>query len=871
MWDGATLFKSPRRWPRAGAQLLRQASRGGLFLLLFAGLAISPFYAVIAAPEGPSEIAGDDEQFLLGLRQRRLFELAEQFCESELARSGLKAERRNLLVMELVRTHGEHALHRLGPDRHQELAKARAIVADYVREHADDARLPLIRVQEALAVMAMAELQREEAEFGAAGADVTQARATLREAAKLLESLERELGSAIVARQRKAAKPGELTLNELSSLQNNVRRQIARVYRNQGLTYERGSNDRIASLSQALEQLRGIATQLAPDEPMLVRVRLDEAACLRWAEKMDEASALLSDLKEAASGAMNAEQRSLYRAEQIRLALARGRVREAASLAGDLDTAASSAELDFARLETLVALGQAAEKSGQADQAKKWQSESAAFLPQLEQRHGTYWRHRGELLVVRSAASGSTGTSLDLLVRTADDLYLRKRYDEAVAAYDKAAEMAATLSQAKRQFELSYRAALVLQEQKQHAAAAQRFRALSNALPDDTRSDEAQLLAAWNVSQGDRNDPATVQTYQEILEEHLRIWPASDTANQVRQWLALVHETRKEWEQAIAHYERIDASSPQFGPAVVALGNDWLQLLADTADETERIDVAARARESLEEILATVSADDATKWRQPLQQLSLTLARLHLQYGGKPEQAQKLLESLRGALEKATGPREVELRAEVDALLVVAIATQPARQSEATAILERLLAASPASLLEMIEGLARVESRAAGGANRDLAAMSLKAIRMLEPRRPSLNAAQQLRLDTITAAALATTGQRAEAVTLYTRLAQAQPNNGAIQEGFATLLLQGDDRASWQASLEQWRRVASKSPPQSERWYRAKYSVALAQYRLGQKEQAAQLIEFIKATPPGLTNCPLQREFLELLAKCRRP
>lgn len=866
-----SLLKAPR-----GIARVRIALTG---LLLVLGSSHAPWGqpSLIRAAEQSWEGSGDEERFLSGLRQRRLFELAEQFCESELARAGIKAERRNLLVMELVRTHGEHALQSLGATRERELAKAKETVADYIRAHSDDPRLMLIRAQEALAVMSMAELQREESEMGAAGADVAQARATLREATRLLESLEKEVGAATVARQRKTgkgaytAKDEGLSLAELSSLQNNVRRQIARVYRNQGLTYEQGSNDRIASLSQALEQLRSIATQLAQDEPLLVRIRLDEAACLRWAEKYDDAAALLRDLQGSNGQAFSSELRSLYRAEQIRLELSRGRLQEAASLAGDLQAASRTAELDFAMLETLVALGKAAEKAGKIDQAKKWQNECAAVLPQLEQRYGVYWRHRGELLVVRSASSGTTRTSLDLLARTADDLYLRKEYAEAVAAYDKAAEMAESLSEAKRQFELLYRGALILQEQKQHAEAAKRFRALSTSLAEDSRSDQAQLLAAWNAAQAARQVPETMRQYVEILEEHLRLWPASDSANQVRQWLAQVHESRREWEQAIALYQRVDAGSPQYGSVLTAMCNDWMRLVTEASEGKSQGDLADRARESLDEILATVSSEEATKWQQPLQQVSMTLARLHLQYGGKPERAQQILESLRRSFEEGGEGESAAIRAEAEALLVVAMASQPAKQAEAQALVQQLAAASPASLMEMIEGLARIEARSKGGTNKALAELALQAVRTLETRRSSLSATQQLRLDTIAASALATTGQRAEAVSRYAKLAQANPNDGAIQEGYARLLLEGEDRASWQAALDQWRRISSKSPPQTERWYRAKYSVALAQYRLGQKEQAAQLIRFMIETPPGLANCPIEREFQELLAKCQRP
>ncbi len=71
-------------------------------------------------------------------------------------------------------------------------------------------------------------------------------------------------------------------------------------------------------------------------------------------------------------------------------------------------------------------------------------------------------------------------------------------------------------------------------------------------------------------------------------------------------------------------------------------------------------------------------------------------------------------------------------------------------------------------------------------------------------------------------------------------------------------------------ALAQWRIVAQGSRPQTERWFKAKYEVANLSYRLGDKQQAAQLIKYLQVTPPGLDATPLKRQFLELLEKCER-
>jgi hypothetical protein len=115
---------------------------------------------------------------------------------------------------------------------------------------------------------------------------------------------------------------------------------------------------------------------------------------------------------------------------------------------------------------------------------------------------------------------------------------------------------------------------------------------------------------------------------------------------------------------------------------------------------------------------------------------------------------------------------------------------------------------------------------------------------------------------------LVSTGKSDEAVILYTRLAQAHPQDGDIQEGYADLLATRSDKASLEKGLDQWRRVAAKSPPRTPRWWRAKYGIAEIQVKLGDKKDAAKLIRYLAEVPPGFEGCELKDQFLALLKRC---
>ena len=82
-----------------------------------------------------------------------------------------------------------------------------------------------------------------------------------------------------------------------------------------------------------------------------------------------------------------------------------------------------------------------------------------------------------------------------------------------------------------------------------------------------------------------------------------------------------------------------------------------------------------------------------------------------------------------------------------------------------------------------------------------------------------------------------------------------------------TQLLDADDNATLQQALNQWRRVAARSRPRSPRWFRAKYSIALAQHKLGDNVGAAKLIRYLQATEDLQAN-GWHAQFQQLLERC---
>jgi hypothetical protein len=103
-------------------------------------------------------------------------------------------------------------------------------------------------------------------------------------------------------------------------------------------------------------------------------------------------------------------------------------------------------------------------------------------------------------------------------------------------------------------------------------------------------------------------------------------------------------------------------------------------------------------------------------------------------------------------------------------------------------------------------------------------------------------------------------------------LSGAYPDDGRIQEGYAWLLLARQEGASREAALTKWREVEKKSPPGTDRWFRAKFAVALLHDLSNNRQQAEKIIRLVVILhpEPRLRDRPVTAQFVELLSPAMR-
>jgi hypothetical protein len=808
-----------------------------------------------------------EERFLEGLRQRRLFALAQTHCLQRLGDSSLSEARRAELTVELSRAYTDHALHSTSAAAEPLWKQAVEATHDFALRFPESPWLVLVRAQAGFVLLARGELARQQSEVLAANEkQLDEARTFLRLAVRQLEELHEE-----TRRQLSGTRGGgddrTPSREQLLALDRNIVVQLARAYRNQGQSYPPGSPDRANSLAKAVELLGPLA-QLSVADPLVWQTRLEEIICYRLlgdaATATRRLDALLAQKEAPPDIALRA------RAEQIRLALAANRLDVALQVARAPRTmeGQTSADLDLAAVEAFAAAWRFAELDQQAADARAWQQQATQLIGQIDKLHGAYWSRRAEALLAGLVSTSTIPPSdLDLLVRAAESHYRAGQMEAAVAAYDRAALFAAEHKQPERAFDLSYAAATILHERKQHRAAADRFRKLATSMRANSKAGEAHLLAVFNAAEEAKlREPVSLDEYAALLEEHLQLWPAGRTADQANWLLGRLKEHQNDWPAAIAAYSRVSPEHPQMATALEAVDRGYAVQIARRRAEGQKVqELIAQATRYFEGLFVDTSNRLPERWSPVQRAAALHAAGIWLE-ASPPDYARA--ERIARAALGDTPDAEATWKAAMTCTLLVATAGQ-GRIDAARQLLTHVAAAGPQELLTMLESLAAATEAAPAATRRQSAALTSEVARLLAQRRSELSLAAQAQFDRLEAQALADAGQTAESLRRFAELSRQYPRDGQIQEQYALLLVDAGDKASLDKALVKWREVEQRTQPATPRWFRAKYYLALTHEKLGNKEQAAKIITFTQVLHPELGGPELKTQFLKLLARCK--
>ena len=826
-------------------------------------VALFPPYACFAdnvpRPQTAEEILVD------GLLERRLFPLAILACEERLRRENLSPLEHVEAVVDLSRVFAAWARQSSPSRQSQHWKQAEAVLQRWTDRHPTSPWEPLVARQAVRLALIRGTLSQQSSQATLQPEpERKQALSQLRNCVNLanesLDHINRELRGASIKQDGK----DHLTEEVLLHLQRDLQQSIARAWAEQALCFDVGSPDYMRALQEADSLFKRLADH---DNPIDWESRVGHLACLRIVgtqKEFDSTAERFLQSKPPAdmTGRIHSElAKQLANDQQYTDALT--------MLNHPLDAGKEvEAELDFVELQILLAAAAHASTS----EAAEWNRRAVHQLEVIESLHDPYWTQRARTVLGGSVASGKDAQESSLLARAAEGLYQAGRTEEAIAAYELAAERAAADKNAALAFDLFRSAAAIEQEQKNYVKASQKFLQLAESYQAEPDAAKVHLLGIFNLAQSLRGSAAgDTQAYRDKLEQHLKDFSKDTfTSNQVRLWLGRLDASEGKWEAAADNFFAIDDDSPAYpGAIAAAVPYCRAQCRAALSLYFSGKDTSAEFTAKVTPVVKQIAAAAKTLLNNndPIApSIAAQVAQLQMRYLG--DQYESALDLIKRGLE-FTGSLDAKDRQTLAKLQIQALAGT-GQTDEA----ENKIETFSGDWIGLIFGLDQVNSGVRllssdrRHSRRKLAALKVVAFHKLQQSSQQIDSKDRLALGLMEANALDLLGKNLEALTILRGLASDYPKDAPVQQRYADLLLQQPDKENLQIALKKYGALVRYSPPQSKRWFLAKYGQAATRLKLGQAAKAAQNVRMLQVLHPELGGTDLRQRFEELLATC---
>ncbi len=798
----------------------------------------------------------DDRQLISGLLERRLFDLAESTCQRNLKQQELNSYGHAIWTVDLLRIQSAIAADAAPQQSGQQWETVGRTAKDFADFFPDHPFQLLVKSQYALSILGRAQQNQQEILVGMRPAtDSAETLVLLRRAFQLMDEAERSVDQSVLKASDRAT-DAQMSRTELQNMKTNL------AYQKSVCNIDRASQNSAANeldqadiMRRAIEELDQVTRTTNREQPMWWQAQLQLARARRVQGDLNSAVEILRSLNDDQLPPRLVPQVQL---EKFELLLEAGAVEQMNTLVGEINSTVNrTVELDLVLVRAAMFL---ANRSDDSSQQSSLRNQALQLARQIKARHGNYWGQRASLVVSGDLiGENSQPTDGQILLRVAAQAEQDKKWTQAIQAYDQAAESYQKLSDHPNRKRVMYRAALIAQQEQQHADASNRFFAVRKEFPASDEAAQANLAGIWNFSQ---TIPEVLQNqqYLELLDEHLQLFSNDETVWRARSWRAVVFESRKQYRNAVYDLLAIDDQATQAAAAL-----ERCEKLLDRAiDENteDQKDFLLTVAGSLESRLGDEAGQLPDQWRVDQRMAALILARLNLvRLNSSHNLVARMLSSA------AEGAADEPWSSKANALLVVAYAVNDDKRAELKQALAEVQDVSAWEVLaDGLNGISKFYRD--DKAKSQLADVQILVNESLAKQFDRLDDKQKVRWSMAKALALETAGDRQQAIAELEKLSQSQPREALVQLEFARMLSRSSQDSDWQKGLDRWRVIANRTKKNSASWYEAKFHVAELLLRSGNKQEARQLLEYIKAIPPGWENSSLKTDFDDLLIKC---
>ena len=146
--------------------------------------------------------------------------------------------------------------------------------------------------------------------------------------------------------------------------------------------------------------------------------------------------------------------------------------------------------------------------------AENYQQQAVLTVKHIEQTHGPYWGRVAELQLLKHAGMNGDSTNLVVLERTADSLYRKEKFTEAIDAYDATAEAAQNVGNNDLAFRVLYKAALIEQKRNNLEAYIERLTTTGVQLRNHPQAAAVHMLGIRSVIELLNQDASRQQDFE---------------------------------------------------------------------------------------------------------------------------------------------------------------------------------------------------------------------------------------------------------------------------------------------------------------------------------------------------------------------
>lgn len=810
-----------------------------------------------AAPTGD---VGEFRSQLDRLIDTGQFAAAESLCREQLARTDLDERERAEALVEQSRARMRHALATTGSESDSLWHFASRAIEEFLTQTPRHPRSLVLRTQLALVGLAHGSALAEGIDVSpTADGDRRQARELLKQATKLLTSLEEETTSELRRKQPSRPIDARLRPHELGALAGQLDYEQGLALKALAEISDPATPDRSDYLNQALAQFRALAGR-PTDQPLAWESRLAVVDCLCLAGDWKAAGEAIARYDNEQPPA---QARLALRAADVAIAVGSGDLEGAAKLfeQGREIDGRTDAALDLSLLEAAVAI---AERNEDAEIKSAWTSRAQDLARLIERERAGHAAAKARRLVARRATSSAECFDSQGLALAAQTQRQAGNIDAAIKLLDSAREQAAKVERRSEAFDFGYQAAALEQSRQNTADATRRYLDLASAFRDNPKAPDAHLMAAHLTLEQLRASQATdYAPYRALLEEHLRRWPGSSTASDARWRLGRLFEYERQWTSAIDAYRGVELKHARAADALAGTLRCYEQELQRASDEESRERVAREAGRYFERVVGFAREPVAQIAPESRHAAALAATRMwQLVPGtGSAEAKRFLSEYLR---ERDLTP---EQRQQAQAqLLLVGVSqagSQLAIDDAAIAVLE------PQQIYDCLKLLHQQRRGLVAARRGSHATLILRLVDVAEPRFRTLTPAQQKDVRIWSALAAADSGDSSGATRQLAALEAQHPGDVAVVAAQADVA--GSDASSADERIAAWRRVERASRDGSAEWFRAKLELARAYHQQGNDQQAAKIIRITELLHADLGGARMKQEFESLRKELSAP